>query len=341
MPRTEALIFRPALEVSFEEFGILIPIADDRTSRVLASLREAGVDTSRLVQVVEEPLITREDLLRVHEPSYVEDLFSSGLERRLLEAYELVDERGGYVRYAPERASRPLSELLTRVLLGATCTYLACLRALRAGHAFSCAGGYHHAHAGFGHGFCVINDVVIALRRLMAEGRIRRAWVVDVDVHKGDGTAALTKDDPSIATLSIHMAAGWPLSLPSTLPDGRPHPSHIPSTVEIPVARGEEARYHELLGEGLTRLEEHLPHPDLAVVVWGADPYEKDELPSAAELSLSLEALFERDLLLWEFMRAREVPAAFLMAGGYGPHAWEPFARFLRWVFQGEGNVNC
>lgn len=333
MAADEALIFRPAVEVSFEEFGILIPIEDDRTAQVLASLDHAGVDTGRLVRVVEEPLIGREDLLRVHTPSYVEDLFSSGLKRRLLEAYELVDERGGYVRYAPARAKRPLSELLDRVLLGASCTYLACLRALEAGYAFSCAGGYHHAHASFGHGFCVINDVVIALRRLLAEGRIERVWVVDVDVHKGDGTAALTQEDPSIATLSIHMAAGWPLSLPSTLPDGRPHPSHIPSTVDIPVARGEGGRYNEVLREGLARLERILPGPDLAVVVWGADPYEKDTLPSASELSLSLDQMLARDLLVWRFLQDRGVPAAFLMAGGYGPHAWEPFSRFLRWVF--------
>ena len=69
----------------------------------------------------------------------------------------------------------------------------------------------HHAQRAYGDGFCIVNDIVIAIRKLQAEGLVRTAWVIDIDAHKGDGTAAITLGDDSIITLSIHMAQGWPL----------------------------------------------------------------------------------------------------------------------------------
>jgi len=85
-----------------------------------------------------------------------------------------------------------------------------------------------------------VNDLVIALRRLQFENRIRSAWVIDVDAHKGDGTAAITAGDQSIVTLSIHMARGWPLDQPERDTDGRLNPSFIPSTIDILMEAGEE-----------------------------------------------------------------------------------------------------
>ena len=85
----------------------------------------------------------------------------------------------------------------------------------------------------------LLNDIVIAIRKLQAENRIKTAWVIDIDAHKGDGTAALTADDPSIVTLSIHMGRGWPLDGPSHDAAGRINPSFIPSDIDIPVFAGE------------------------------------------------------------------------------------------------------
>ena len=189
----------------------------------------------------------------------------------------------------------------------------------------------HHAQLDFGNGFCLLNDVVIALRKLQSEGRIRTAWVIDVDAHKGDGTAALTHGDDTITTLSIHMARGWPLDGNPVLPDGRPHPSFIPSDIDIPIAAGEENDYNAALLEGLYRLDAG-QRPELAVVVSGADPYAKDELPSTRELRLSLAQMEARDRLVYRFLKDRRIPHAGLMAGGYGDSAWEIYSRFLTWA---------
>jgi acetoin utilization deacetylase AcuC-like enzyme len=172
---------------------------------------------------------------------------------------------------------------------------------------------------------------VAALRRLQAEARIRNAWVIDVDAHKGDGTAALTAGDDSIATLSIHMAAGWPLDQPQHGPDGQMNPSFIPSTIDIPIAAGEEPVYNSRLKEGLEQLAGTGP-PDLALVVCGADPYELDELPSTAGLRLSLEQLLERDQLVYSFLKTRGIPGAWVMAGGYGRNSWRVYTQFLEWA---------
>jgi acetoin utilization deacetylase AcuC-like enzyme len=155
--------------------------------------------------------------------------------------------------------------------------------------------------------------------------------VVDTDAHKGDGTAALTRDDDSIITLSIHMAHGWPLDGEIFDKQSRFNPSFTPSNIDIPIARGEDQLYIPRLREGLRQMDA-FPKPDLAVVVYGADPFEKDELPSAADLKLSLEQMLQRDRLVYEFLKARGIPQAFLMAGGYGRSSWQVYARFLEWA---------
>ena len=205
--------------------------------------------------------------------------------------------------------------------------------ALTRGFCFNLGGGAHHAHYAFGHGFCIFNDTVTALRKLQSEGLIRTAWVIDVDAHKGDGTAALTLDDSSIVTLSVHMAHGWPLDLPKLLPDGTPHPAFIPSDIDVPVDAGEEAEYVPRLARALEVLDGY-PRPDIAYVVDGADPYELDQLTSTRALRLSLAQMLERDLTIYEFLEERNIPQAYLMAGGYGEHAWEPYPRFLERVIR-------
>jgi acetoin utilization deacetylase AcuC-like enzyme len=182
-----------------------------------------------------------------------------------------------------------------------------------------------------GSGFCLINDIVIAARKLQADGSARQIWVIDVDAHKGDGTAALTHGDETITTLSIHMASGWPLDGPPTLDDGRPNPVFIASDIDIPIESGEEKDYVPRLAQGLHQLE-NMHRPDLAIVVSGADPYEKDELPSTAGLRLSLHQMLERDQLVYRFLRERNIAAAYLMAGGYGDQVWEVYAQFLTWA---------
>jgi acetoin utilization deacetylase AcuC-like enzyme len=330
------LLYTKTTRVALREFGIQIPSAPDKTDRILAALRKHPVlgtceDAWHLQR--DDTLISREDLLRVHSPAYVERLFSDELEPALLEAFELVDAEGKYHRYTPETATRRLRELFENTMRGLAGTYQCCVEALRHGFCFYLGGGAHHAHRDFGHGFCVVNDSVVALRRLQAEGRIRTAWVIDVDAHKGDGTAALTEGDPTIRTLSAHMAEGWPLDGPARNPDGELRPAFIPSDIDVPIRSGEEPEYVARLDTALQELAAW-ERPDVGLVLCGADPYEEDELPSTQGLSLSLERMNERDHLVYSFLRDRGIPAAFLMAGGYGNHAWKPYVQFLTSVLR-------
>jgi acetoin utilization deacetylase AcuC-like enzyme len=317
---------------SLADFGILIPVAPDRALRVMEDLRNDPAIGPRLGGLLIERVtecLGREDLLRAHDPDFVERLLSEAPEAELMRAFELVDEEGRFRRYDPARAKLPLSRLRDQELRKAAGTLQCCRMALANGFCFFFGGGSHHAQAGYGNGFCLVNDIVIAVRRLKAEGAIASAWIIDVDAHKGDGTAALCAGDASIVTLSAHMARGWPLNTPPLLDDGSPNPSFVPSDIDIPVEEGDDARYNERLAAGLERLDS-FPRPDLCVVVSGADPYEKDELPSTASLRLSMAQMEERDALVWDFLAERGIPRAYLMAGGYGKDSWEVYARFLR-----------
>jgi acetoin utilization deacetylase AcuC-like enzyme len=328
------ILYDPRQLHSLMDFGIEIPVLDSRASETFARLSSHPRLTARRdawhINALGGP-VDREDLLRVHSADYVSRLFSPGLEAEIIRTYELIDADGNYHRYQPALATRPLSELFDRILIRAGGTLQCCRRALESGFCFYFGGGMHHAQKDYGAGFCLVNDLVTALHRLQAETRIRSAWVIDVDAHKGDGTAALAAGDDSIATLSIHMAAGWPLDQPERDAEGRPNPSFIPSTVDIPIAAGEEPVYNRRLSEGLARLAE-TGRPDLALVVCGADPYELDELPSTAGLKLSLEQLLERDQLVYSFLKTRKIPGAWVMAGGYGRNSWRVYTQFLEWA---------
>ena len=164
----------------------------------------------------------------------------------------MIDHQGQYHRYDPLSATRPLSGLLERILERVSGTWQCCNVALEKGFCLSTlGGGMHHAQKSFGNGFCLLNDIVIAIRKLQADKRIKTAWVIDVDAHKGDGTAALTADDPWIVTFSIHMGRGWPLDDQHEIATGRLNPSFYPQRPRHSGLPGEDHLYLVKLEEGL------------------------------------------------------------------------------------------
>jgi acetoin utilization deacetylase AcuC-like enzyme len=173
--------------------------------------------------------------------------------------------------------------------------------ALQSGIGFNVGGGFHHAFPGHGEGFCAINDIAIAVRRLQRDGEIRTAMVVDCDVHQGNGTAAVFADDPSVFTLSIHQFNNYPTEKPL-------------SSLDIHLEDGiGDAEYLQRLGNGY-RAALTMFKPELVMYVAGADPFYEDQLGG---LSLTFDGLKERDrLIIWTALTHR-IPVAIVLAGGY------------------------
>jgi acetoin utilization deacetylase AcuC-like enzyme len=181
-------------------------------------------------------------------------------------------------------------------------TYMAALLALEHGFAANTAGGSHHALHDTGAGYCVFNDLALAAVRLIEEGRVDRIAVVDVDVHQGDGTAALTAGRPEIVTYSIHAEKNFPVRKARSTCD-----------VPLPDGVGDDA-YLEILEETLVPfLDGH--RPDLILYQAGVDPYADDRL---GRLSLSDDGLAARERLVARLAIARTVPLASTVGGGYG-----------------------
>ncbi len=325
------IIYDPKDKNSFFDYGIQIPVYDETTAKTIDFLENHPVLGSYSLRWYTKPdynLINIKDLQLVHDPEYIERLFSDGLEKEIIRTYELITDNGEYHRYAPETAIKPLEDLFKTVMHKVNTTYQCGLYTLDHGFCFSLSGGMHHAHYSYGSGFCMLNDVVIAARKLLNNNLCKKIWIIDVDAHKGDGTAALTYNDPDIITLSIHMGDGWPLHIPYN----PSNPVFIPSNVEIPVYNCDGWQYNLKLYEGLNTLLSQYPKPELAFVLSGVDPFEKDELISTSTLNLTKQELFIRDTMIYNFLKENSIPSAYLMAGGYGEFSWEIYAQFLEYA---------
>jgi acetoin utilization deacetylase AcuC-like enzyme len=185
--------------------------------------------------------------------------------------------------------------------LAAGGTILASRLALECGLGFNIGGGFHHAFRDHGEGFCAVNDIAVAIRSLQRDCRIRRAMVVDCDVHHGNGTAAIFDQDPTVFTLSVHQYHNYPAEKPRSALD-----IHLPDGVG-------DAEYLDRLGDGYRNALATF-HPELIVYVAGADPFYQDQLGG---LSLSFDGLRARDRLVIATARDARTPVAVVLAGGY------------------------
>lgn len=228
---------------------------------------------------------TDEQLLLVHSADYLDKLKHGTLSR--------IEERRTGFPWSPQMVER--SRRSTGATIGAA------RAALNDGSAVHLAGGTHHAFPDHGQGFCVFNDVAVAIRLLQAERLIHRAVVIDLDVHQGNGTAAIFADDPAVFTFSMHGARNFPFTkcdgdLDIALPDG--------TMDEVYLAALREA------------LESDLPFADADIVFYlaGADPFEHDRF---GKLKLTKAGLAERDHLVFESCNRHGLPVTVVMAGGY------------------------
>jgi acetoin utilization deacetylase AcuC-like enzyme len=225
------------------------------------------------------------DLLRVHSLDWV-----AKLKNGTLTASEIIKLE---IPYSPELAEA--------VWLAAGGTILAAQLALYDGFASNLTGGFHHAHANHGEGFCAIHDVAVAIRRLQADGLIKKAIVVDTDVHHGNGTAHIFREDDSVFTLSIHQENNYPAHKP-------------PSNLDLGLDDGIEDQ--EYLSALLPAVEKSLDdfRPAILFYVGGADPFCEDQLGG---LRLTKTGLKARDRGVFRAARSRNIPVVTTLAGGY------------------------
>ncbi len=259
-----------------------------------AFLRDQIQQTLPAVQLLEAPSASDGELALAHSPSYIASITDGSLSAA-----------------AQREIGFPWSSAMvarSRRSVGATVAAVRC--AMSEGLAANLAGGTHHASADKGGGFCVFNDVAVAARLAQAEwgrqaGSLRSALkvaVIDLDVHQGNGTARIFRDDPSVFTLSLHGEKNFPFRKESSdldvaLPDGCT-----------------DADYMSALERALEELANRF-QPGLVIYLAGADPFVGDRL---GRLHLSFDGLEARDRRIFDWCFERRIPLAFVMAGGYG-----------------------
>ena len=247
----------------------------------------AEVPDIRLMQA--EPA-TDGQLALVHTPAYIEAISDGSVDPKIMREIGFP-----WSTAMADRARRSVGA-----------TIAACRAAFRDGIAANIAGGTHHAYPDKGGGFCVFNDAAVATRLMQAEhARHRqplRVAIVDLDVHQGNGTARIFRDDPSVFTLSLHGQKNFPFRKEASDLD-----------VDLPDGTGDDA-YLQALERALDELAPRFD-PDLVIYLAGADPHEGDRL---GRLKLTWDGLEARDRRVFDWAWQRGVPLAFAMAGGYG-----------------------
>lgn len=251
-------------------------------------VREGVANTVAGIEFREAPAVSDGVLALAHHPRYIEQVSTGSLSRAEQKAI-------GFPWSA---------QMVERSRRSAGATIAACRAAMTDGVAANLAGGTHHAHMDHGEGFCVFNDAAIAARLMQAERHVSRVAVVDLDVHQGNGSAAILAHDDSVFTLSVHAENNYPFM-------------KARSDLDVPLPDGTgDAAYLDALQDALAEMFRRF-FPELIIYLAGADPHEGDRL---GRLAMTLEGLAARDRMVLDHARQRQIPVAVAMAGGYGTH---------------------
>jgi acetoin utilization deacetylase AcuC-like enzyme len=231
---------------------------------------------------------TYEEMIRVHAPTYIHRLQNGELSAKEI-----------------RRVGLPWSpEIVRRAQYSAGATVEACRAAVAEGIAVNLGGGTHHAFSDHGQGYCWLNDSVIASRAMQSEGLAGNILIIDCDVHQGNGTAAIVKNDSTIFTLSVHGQNNFPYHKET-------------SDLDIALADGtDDAAYLDAIEKGLAACRQNFK-ADLAIYLAGADPYADDRF---GRLAITKEGLAQRDHLVLRHLINAGLPTAVTMAGGYAPN---------------------
>jgi acetoin utilization deacetylase AcuC-like enzyme len=246
-------------------------------------LKENGKLASDNVEVIEPRPATRDELALVHDDAYLDDALNARSTSATIRSELPVEE-----------------DVIDAFLLSTGGTIMASEYAANGGRGINLGGGYHHAFADHAEGFCYFNDVAIAARKLQSEGKAARVAIVDCDLHQGNGTAHIFRQNPSVFTFSIHQEHNYPIKQQSDLDIG------------LDDGVGDE-EYLERLGAALEPILYDFK-PDYAFYLAGADPFVEDQLGA---LRLTHDGFRRRDDLVIGGFRGNAIPLCVVLAGGY------------------------
>jgi len=253
---------------------------------VLQQLKGRGILTD--ADLIPAEMADDEEILRVHTADYVQKIYDLSFSPEEEEALEI-----------------PLTDqTIDMFWLSAGGTLQASEQALRDGICVHLGGGFHHAFAGYGSGFCLINDIAVSVRSLIERNLIRRALVVDCDLHQGDGTARIFRNDPNVFTFSIHQKRNFPYFKQR-------------SDFDVDLENGAtDEVYLDRLAGALEQIYREDGPFDFLHYQAGADPYREDALSG---LAITIEGLEKRDSLVLDGAAALGIPVTVTLGGGYAP----------------------
>lgn len=289
-----AIIYAYGYQISLYGLEKLHPFDIRKYEKIYTALINDGIITPQDV-FVPSPL-TEKEILLIHSEEFIKSL-------------EKASNISAYLE-APQMKMLPVSVLKEKIILpfqlASGGTLLAAEEALKCGVAINIGGGYHHAKPDYGEGFCIFADIPIAIRKLQEDGKIKRALIIDFDVHQGNGTAVCLAADESTFTFSMHQE------------DIYPNPKEE-SDMDVELTAGEGDK------NVMKKVKRILPElfrkakPDIVFYVAGCDMLKGDPL---ASIEMSEKGIAERDFLIINECRKRGIPVVMTLAGGYSPNAW-------------------
>ena len=306
-----AVVYSRRYQIDLGGFEKLHSFDIHKYERIYLALVRAGDVRAQEVFVPAEA--TTQQILRVHTPEYLATLGDPAAVGRYLEAPQ--------VKALPAKA---IDAGILRAFRYATGgTVLAARLALRYGVAVNLAGGYHHAKPDAGEGFCIYNDIAVAIRAMQDEGLSKRALVVDLDVHQGNGTAVCFAGDKRVFTFSMHEGGIYPV------PKAR-------SDLDVELSAGtDDEEYMRLLASTLQAIIEKF-RPDLVILQAGCDTLAGDPL---AHLEMTPAGIVRRDALVIDECVRRRIPVVMTLGGGYSRGAWRAQYASIRRTLETHGQA--
>lgn len=301
------------------DYGIEIPFLGKK----FETLKQEVTDAKEFNVEIHNKIPSFQNLSLTFHPTFLRSLDKKG-ELEVFKAYELIDHRGHYHRFSPSHHQKEnFSELINFCKKTCEASFRACEQAIDHSFCYFLGGGFHHGYPDFGSGFCLLNDIAYAIQKIQRiYNNSLKILILDVDAHFGDGTAFFFQENKNVYTLSIHMKKGWPL-------DGSLLYPQTHSNLDIPV--GPDENYLNLLKVNLEQtLHQH--QFDLALIVQGSDPYEKDALQSSHEIALTRDELNERDRFVFDLLKKHQIQQAYVMSGGYGEASAEIYRDFFDYL---------